>query len=104
MFFTSDEPDEPGICVYLDGLSTGIHGKPETAARDRAIREELRARQYEVFEIPATDLDDRDAMARHFSRLARALIGKEHARRIKDNLSWFDVGQPKAEKSPEGDA
>lgn len=60
-----------------------------TAGRDRAIREELRARGYEVREIPASDLDDRDAMARHFFGLARIILGKERAREIRDDRGWF---------------
>jgi hypothetical protein len=89
--FPGDDPGDPGVCVYLDGLSQHIHGNPETVAQDRAIREELRARHYEVFEIPASDLDDRDAMARHFFRLARVLLGKDTARGLRDNPSWFDL-------------
>jgi len=75
--------------VYLDGLSEHIHGNPATRERDRRIREELRARHYDVFEIAASDLDDRDAMARHFFRLARALIGQDRAREIRDQPTWF---------------
>src|SRR5262249_39828126 len=70
VFFPGDD-DEPGICVYLDGLSDHIHGNPHTAERDRALRDELRGRYYEVFEISASELEDREAMARHFYRLAR---------------------------------
>lgn len=89
-FFPGEDEYELGVCVYLDGLSEHIHGNPETAARDRAIRDELRARGYDVMEIPATDLDDREAMARHFYRLARILLGKEPARVIRTNQSWFE--------------
>lgn len=91
VYFPGDDPGDPGVCVYLDGLSQHIHGNPETAAQDRAIREELRARNYEVFEIPASELDDRDAMSRHFFRLARVLLGKDAARSLRDNPSWFDL-------------
>jgi hypothetical protein len=38
-----------------------------------AIREELRSRGYEVFEVRFGDLSD-DAMARHFYRLGRILL------------------------------
>src|SRR5262252_9356675 len=41
--------------------------KSSTAHRRRSwIREERRAKGYDVFEIAGSDLDDRDAMARHF--------------------------------------
>jgi hypothetical protein len=88
-FFPGDDPDYPGACVYLDGLSEHIHGNATTRDRDRRIREELRARHYDVFEIAASDLDDRDAMARHFYRLARALMGQDRARQIRDQPEWF---------------
>ena len=42
-YFADDDLDEPGVCVYLDGLSEHIHGKPTTHQRDRASREKLRA-------------------------------------------------------------
>ena len=84
------EAGEPGTCIYLDGLSGHSHGNPDTAARDRPIREELRARRYEVFEIPAGALYDRDRMASYFFRLARILMGKEEARRLKESPGWFD--------------
>ena len=54
------------MCVYLDGLSAHLHGNPETAEQDREIRDWLRNSGYDVIEIAASDLDDRDAMTRHF--------------------------------------
>lgn len=90
VFFAGDGPHDPGICIYLDGLSDGIHGNPETAARDRAIREALRAERYEVIEIPASDLSDREAMRGHFFRLARVLVGLDQARRLRDDVAWFE--------------
>ncbi len=44
----------------------------------------------EAFEIPAGALYDRDRMASYFFRLARILMGKEEARRLKETPSWFD--------------
>ena len=89
-FFPGEDEDDPGVCVYLDGLSTHIHGNPTTAAIDRQIREELRARRYEVFEIVASDLWDREKMRHHFFRLGRILQGKERARELRDNTTWFE--------------
>lgn len=91
VFFAGEDGDDPGACIYLDGLSEHIHGNPATASRDRAIREELRARYYEVFEIPASELQDRDAMARYFFRLARLLLGRDAARTLRDDPSWFEA-------------
>lgn len=88
--FFEGEDGEPGICIYLDGLSGHIHGNPETAAKDKPIRDELRARQYEVFEIPAGALSDRDRMAGFFFRLARILMGKDEARRLREDPRWFE--------------
>jgi hypothetical protein len=31
-----------GLCIYLDGMSQRLHGRPETRQRDREIRGELR--------------------------------------------------------------
>ncbi len=89
-FFPGEDEYELGTCVYLDGLSEHIHGNPGTAAKDRDIRDELRSRGYEVIEITATELDDRDAMARHFYRLAKLLLSRDAARRIRSDWSWFE--------------
>ena len=89
MFFEGDGALDPGVCVYLDGLSDGFHGNPETAARDRAIREQLRAKRYEVIEIAASDLSDRKAMRGHFFRLARLLVGLDRARTLRDTEEWL---------------
>ncbi|MFQ5751488.1 MAG: helicase-related protein, partial [bacterium] len=89
-YFEDEEPEEPGICIYLDGLSEHIHGNAETRAKDQQIREQLRVQGYEVIEIAASDLYDRDRMARHLSRIAKLLIGRDEARRIRDNLDWFE--------------
>lgn len=95
--FNNTEPDcfwpledEPGLCLYLDGLSNHIHGKPATRERDRAIREALRSQHYEVIEITATQLSDRAAMIQHIARIARILIGKDQAKRLREDSSWFE--------------
>ncbi len=44
---------------------------------------------YEVISIPKTALDDRDRMAGFFSRIARKLLTKEEAERIKTDSTWF---------------
>ncbi len=80
-----------GLCIYLDGLSRYIHGNPEAQRRDARIREELRSRDYEVLAIAASHLTDRDEMAGHFGRIARFLIGKERAKSVREDTSWFVV-------------
>lgn len=79
-----------GICIYLDGLSKHIHGNRETQQRDQAIREELRNHEYEVIAIPFNDLLDRAAMADHFYRLGKFLVGRAEAKAKRDNPSWYD--------------
>ncbi len=91
---TYDDPDDPDrkIFIYLDGLSDGIHGRSETAQRDREIRAELRAEGHEVIVITAVDLDDPQAMERTFRRLVRHLIGREHVDRVSQERDrWFAV-------------
>lgn len=88
VFFPGDDMS-PGICIYLDGLSEALHGRPETAQRDRAIRDTLRARHYEVHEIPVSHLHDQAEMARHFYRLARQLRGPEAGQALRADQSWF---------------
>jgi hypothetical protein len=89
-FYTLDDPTEPGVVIYLDGLSQHLHGNPRTRERDQAIRAELRARGYWVLEIAASQLDDRGAMAGHFARLAKLLMGPDRARQIRADDTWFD--------------
>jgi hypothetical protein len=78
-----------GICIYLDGMSRELHGDPERQVRDRRIREELRNRSFEVVEITHAQLFDRDAMAQHFYRIGRLLLGKETAKVIRSDTTWF---------------
>jgi hypothetical protein len=89
--FFYEDPDgiDPGICVYLDGMSERIHGNPETAARDRRIREQLRATAYQVVEIPYGHLMDLEQMRRHFFVIGRILLGRDEARRLREDASWF---------------
>ena len=78
-----------GICIYLDGMSGPIHGNAATQRRDREVREELRHRAYEVFEIPFGNLSDPEAMRRHCYRLGRIVLGKLPAR---SDPSWKRAG------------
>lgn len=87
-----DHETDERVCIYLDGLSRHVHGNPETAEKDRVIRDWLRNHDYEVIEIPANELDDADAMTRHFRRLATYLGMREARNRLRDDRSWFDRG------------
>ena len=59
------------------------------AAVDTLIRTWLRNRGYEVIEITANELDDEDAMARHFRRLAGYLSMPDVRSRMREDRSWF---------------
>ncbi len=91
VIYRTDDPDDgQEIAIYLDGLSEHLHGNPATAARDREIRSWLRDQGWEVIEISATDLDDRDAMVRHFRRLA-GYLGRHDLRGVlRADTSWYD--------------
>jgi hypothetical protein len=71
-------------------MSRHLHGDPERQQRDRVIREELRNLGFVVFEIPVSNLDDSQAMATQFFRIARVLLGKAKATEIRDNPDWFE--------------
>lgn len=88
-FFADPEDRREGICIYLDGMSRRLHGDPATARRDREIREELRERGYEVIEIQASQLQDKEAMRKHFYRLGRLLLGRQAAEAIRAGDGWF---------------
>lgn len=91
-FFYDDSTQNlfEGICIYLDGMSRHIHGNRETQQRDQTIREELRNREYEVITIPFNDLMDRVAMAEHFYRLGKILVGRSEAKKKRDDTGWFE--------------
>ncbi|HNH45766.1 MAG TPA: DUF1998 domain-containing protein, partial [Myxococcota bacterium] len=88
-FFYASE-DEPGICIFLDGMSGQIHGNPEQAGRDRHLRESLRSEGYEVIEVRSFDLEDRKAMTGALARIAKYLMLRERQQAIKNDTSWFD--------------
>jgi hypothetical protein len=86
-----DGPDE-GIAIYLDGMSAHIHGNPETAERDRMIRDWLDNHGWAVISITVTELDDRKAMSQKFKKLARLLADESIRNRIQQDDSWYDGG------------
>lgn len=100
-FFEVDDDDMRGVCVYLDGLSRTLHGDPATRERDDAIRTALRAADYDVLSIPASDLFDRGAMAKHFRSLARRILDRPSGDRIRDEAErWFAPTAPPAHEAP----
>jgi len=67
-----------------------IHGNPEQAEKDRFLREQLRARRFEVVEVRSFELDDRNAVVLAISRITKYLVGKERQRALRDDTTWFD--------------
>lgn len=88
-FYAATIDSMEGICIYLDGMSKHLHGNPETADRDRVIREMLTHKGFEVLSIPFGHLSDKDAMRRHFFRLGRLLLGTKRAREIVESDPWL---------------
>ena len=89
IFRSEDHDPDEGVCIYLDGLSAHLHGNVETAEQDRMIRTWLRNSGYEVIEIAANDLNDENAMVRHFRRLANYLSMRDLRNRVREDRAWF---------------
>jgi DEAD/DEAH box helicase/Helicase conserved C-terminal domain/Domain of unknown function (DUF1998)/Peptidase S24-like len=87
-FYEVDDEDEPGVCIYLDGMSGHIHGNDAQQAKDKAIRARLRELEYLVVAVTSTDLDDEAAVVRAISRIARHIVGKAKQQALKDDTSW----------------
>ena len=85
--------EDEGVCIYLDGLSTHLHGNPETAEQDQRIRTWLRNNEYDVIEIAVSDLDDEGAMTRHFRRLAGYLREDLLRAKLRKDSSWFQQSE-----------
>lgn len=89
-FYDGEDEDEPGICIYLDGMAGHIHGNPEQAEKDRAIRAKLDSLGYEVVVVRSFELDDKDAVVRAIARIAKYLVGKAKQREVKLDTTWFE--------------
>lgn len=89
-FYAGEDEGEPGICIYLDGMAGHIHGNPEQAEKDRAIRAKLDSLGYEVVVVRSFELDDKDAVVRAIARIAKYLVGKEKQKAVRSDTSWFD--------------
>jgi len=100
IYRTVDHEADEGVCIYLDGLSKHLHGNPETAERDRRIRDWLRNNGYEVIEIAVSDLYDEGAMTRHFRKLAGYVSRADLKERIRVDASWYRI--PAADETTSG--
>ena len=95
-FYEGEDEDEPGICVYLDGMSGHIHGNAEQAEKDRAIRAKLDSMGFEVVVVRSFELDDKDAVVRAIARIAKYLVGRQKQKQVKADTSWFDRAESSA--------
>lgn len=89
-FYAGEDADELGICIYLDGMASHIHGNPEQAEKDRAIRAKLDSLGYEVVVVRSFELDDKNAVVRAIARIAKYLVGKVKQRAVKEDTTWFE--------------
>jgi len=96
-----EEDDEPGTCIYLDGMSRHIHGNPEQKEKDTFLRNRLRELYYNVVEVPSTLLGDQPAMVAAIARIAKYVLGKAAGRRLKADMSWFERMPASAERAAE---
>jgi len=89
-FSYQDEAADVLVAIYLDGLSKGIHGNPQTQAQDRAIRHQLQTLGWEVIEVANSDLDDLTALRAALARLAKALGSRELRDRVRGEADWLE--------------
>jgi hypothetical protein len=67
-----------------------------------AIRHTLRNKGFEVIEIPASQLHDRNAMVRHIAKIAKFLVGKEKSSALRADTSWFSEPEVSADETRVG--
>lgn len=102
-FYAGEDDQEPGICIYLDGMAGHIHGNPEQSEKDRAIRAKLASLGYEVVVVRSFELDDKNAVVRAIARIAKYAVGREKQRAVKGDTSWFERGDAGIARSPTGE-
>lgn len=95
-FYEGSDDEDPGVCIYLDGMSSHIHGDPSQAAKDQFLREKLRQLGYEVVVVRSFELDDRNAVVAAIARVAKYLVGKERQKAVREDTSWFDRARDEA--------
>ncbi len=89
-FFYNRDEDEPGICIYIDGMGVEIHGNDEQARKDAAIRARLDEKGFEVVVVRSFELDDKNAVVLAIARIADRLMGGERRRALRADTSWFE--------------
>lgn len=81
-------------CLITDtAMSSHLHGNAQTAVKDRQIRQELLNTDFEVIEVQYQELFDKTVMRSHMRRIARAVVGKNKAKELEADDSWFDSAE-----------
>jgi len=70
-------------------MHSTIHGNNAQSEIDGRKRTGLENQGYMVVVITFTELSDRDSLSGKFYRIARALMGKAQADRIRASPDWF---------------
>ena len=81
--YYEDEDDDIRVAVYLDGLSSGIHGNEKQIAMDNMIRSQLEDMEIEVVSIAVSDLNDPEALNRSLRKIARKIGRKDLQKKYK---------------------
>ncbi|MFV8754270.1 DEAD/DEAH box helicase [Nannocystaceae bacterium ST9] len=92
-FFADPHERTEGMCIYVEGRWSDH----EAQQHARQVRRELEARQFDVIELPATKLAEREAMRTIMTRVARFVGGRERGQAIREDDSWFDAPPVEAE-------
>ena len=99
--YRPDDADLRPVAIYLDGLSSRLHGNPQTAERDRVIRARLREINWEVMTVTAHELHDYAAMAKHFKTLALYLDLRDLRASVSQRRDWFEFEESRSQARPE---
>ncbi len=91
IYRAAHHPTDEGVAIYLDGMSRTLHGNPATREKDITIRSWLRNNGWIVIEITAAELDDRNAMVKHFRVLASNLEEDEIRKRVTRDTTWYSL-------------
>lgn len=83
-----DLPCGRKVAVYPDGLSEGIHGKPDQRWKDELVRDALEDMGVRVIVVAASHLSDAKGRLLIMKRLARALGRRELTHALQHGTSW----------------
>ena len=73
-----------GICIHFDGFGKHIYGNAATKQQDQSIR----TYNFVVLEIPASHLNNLEAVTDFFYQLTRKLTTKKRAEKIDQSQEW----------------